>query len=76
MNADNNNVRITAEIERLNEERESNARRVTRDIIYAIANTQVEKAAAIKSCDERLAGLRKQLREVSFEPVNAADIIG
>ena len=63
---------VTKELERMNEEREDGARHQVRTILNEIVKHQ----AQIKAAQKRVKELQEMLTKVSYEPLNAAEVLG
>lgn len=63
---------VTKELERMNEEREDDARHQVRTILDEIVKHQ----AKIKAAQKRVKELQEMLTKVSYEPLNAAEVLG
>lgn len=67
-----NSERISAEVQRINEDRERELSAAIRKHIQDIEAT----TKSIASMQARLVELRKSLSELSYQPMNAAEILG
>lgn len=63
---------ISSELERMNRDREEEARSSVRGIIQEI----VKQQTIIRQAQDRIQKCREMLSQVSVEPVNAKDVLG
>lgn len=70
------NTQIAEMVEKKNKSAEEYASCAAQNLIDEIAREQERQRKLVRESNERIARYRKDLREISFETVTVADILG